>query len=174
MLRHLAIASVCIAVAGCVDTAARPQSIVIDPNVAPGTQEVTSTVAAQEFGRVCVDNAPGFANAPAQLRSPTYERSSTTGTYFHQALNLSVKLPTDTPFGTVCSMVFGSNENPAALARALGNRSGATDLILSPSGTNLSAMGTAGTRVTLRSSGNKSSGHRLYNVFLRRPAEIPQ
>lgn len=88
----------------------------------PGPTLVGVSQAVKYFGDVCVDNAPGFANAPAALAAPTFAQNPATTTYFHRQLNMSFKLIRERG-GLTCSMVFVSGADAEDLGLALAFRS---------------------------------------------------
>lgn len=94
---------------------------------APATQDATDGAAAFETSRepvsaqealnnfaVCINSAPTFADAAGQLSDMTFTQHPQTGTWYHDDLNLSIKLMSDR-----CSMVFSSPEEPAELGLIL-------------------------------------------------------
>jgi len=97
--------------AGCVD-AAKPVSpptgsILVDPSVGPGPSPATPKQAGVLFAQICIATLPNFEGAAAKLSAPPFKQNSTTGTYYHQQINLSFKLMKEDG-KPVCSLVYGA------------------------------------------------------------------
>lgn len=83
-------------------------------DVGPGSEQVDGFAAAAILGDVCVATAPSFRNAPAVMAKMPFRQHPGTGTYYHQTLDLSVKL-----LPKRCSMVFTSKDEPSQLGIAI-------------------------------------------------------
>lgn len=131
-LRHLITFPVALLAAlslsACVETTGQTQVASIEGPVAavitrppqgeavrPGSRPVSLDQAVQLFQQVCVANPGNLKAAEAVVRGLPFRQAST-GTWFHQNLDLSIKL---IPERRACSMVFGSRENPLQLSLAL-------------------------------------------------------
>jgi hypothetical protein len=90
-------------------------NIPVDPNVKPGPNAVRLTEATALFDKVCVSHYPNLKASEAEIRKMPFKQA-TTGTWFHQTLDLSFKL---IPERRACSLVFGSREDPMQLALAM-------------------------------------------------------
>jgi hypothetical protein len=90
-------------------------NVPVDPNVKPGPTAVSLVDATMMFDRVCVSHYPDLKASEAEIRKMPFRQAST-GTWFHQQLDLSFKL---IPERRACSLVFGSREDPMQLALAL-------------------------------------------------------
>jgi hypothetical protein len=86
--------------------------------VRPGIAPVSIQNAISMFGSICVKTAPNFHNAAVLMKPPSFVQNSATSTYFHQNLNLSIKLIPG-PGGGSCSMEFVSYAKPIELGLAL-------------------------------------------------------
>jgi len=64
--------------------------------------------------RVCIDTAPSFKKAPAVMAKMPFRQHPVTGTYYHQNLDLSIKL-----MSKRCSMVFTSKDDPMEVGIAI-------------------------------------------------------
>jgi hypothetical protein len=95
--------------------------------VGPGPRPVSSSLAVETFRAACIGTRPDFAAAPAVLRARGFRQNTSTGTYYSQTDNLSVKLIQQAG-GTRCSMVFGSTEDPQRVLAA-----GGSDILFQPS-----------------------------------------
>ncbi len=80
-----------------------------NPNAGPGATLASPQEAGTLFAQVCVANLPQFRSAPATLARLPFTQNSTTSTYYHNTLNLSVNLAQGD-----CSMVFFSNDSTPA------------------------------------------------------------
>jgi hypothetical protein len=59
------------------------------------------------FARVCLLTTPAFAGAPRVISEYPFTQSAQTGTYFHNQLDLSIKVTDER-----CSLVFVTLESP--------------------------------------------------------------
>jgi len=122
-----------LALAGCVSsnqTVTGPAAKA-DSNVGPGTAAADEDIASMIFSDVCLDSAPSFRKAPEILAGMPFRQRPETETYYHQTLDLSVKL-----MPKRCSMVFGSTSDPMQLGLRLaveaGMKSGSNDIGIDP------------------------------------------
>ena len=99
------------ALAGCVGSDTQVSS---KPNAGPGTQFTTPVEAGRIFAKACVLTEPTFKGAEKALLTYPITHSSTTGTYYHNSDNLSVKVHQGT-----CSLVFGANKSTDAVIDGL-------------------------------------------------------
>ncbi len=99
--------------------------------VSPGETPVTIEQAIAQFSRACVDTLPEFTAAPAMLADQGFIQNPDTSTWFHQTLNLSIKL-TPPLGGDQCSIVFASTADPDAIGLALVVVMGSTTVFLDP------------------------------------------
>lgn len=84
-------------------------------NAGPGPKDVTTTEGARIFRAVCLDTHPSFKMAPAVLATMPFVQNGATKTYYHQELDLSIKLQ-----GNQCSFVMaGKSLTPASIYRVL-------------------------------------------------------
>lgn len=126
-----------LALTACVpaDTPSDPAPTVLlaedSPNAGPGNIPVVTELAADTFKRVCVDQLPDFKGAPNALRARGFAQNTTTGTFFHPAYDLSVKLIPESGRGD-CSMVFVSDDSAAALGTALRDAGGGASVAFPP------------------------------------------
>lgn len=127
-----------LALSACVETAGQTQVASIegpvvavitakpdDENVAPGPKAVGLVEAVGLFDRVCASHYPDLKASEAEIRKLPF-RQATTGTWFHQQLDLSIKL---IPDRRACSMVFGSREDPLQLGLAIGVTASSTQKV---------------------------------------------
>lgn len=89
-------------------------------NVAVGDTPVEAAFAAQYFVQSCGISGQGRDALERVLSRDNVVQARDTGTYFHQDLDLSVKLQDGT-----CSMVFVSTERPADVAERFSRLSSA-------------------------------------------------
>ena len=94
--------------------AGKPQ---VSAAAGPGAELVPASQATKLFTQVCARTEPSFSAAPARLGG-AYAQNVSTGTYFHQQLNLSFKINANGQNG--CSMVFRSGDASAAVRASLG------------------------------------------------------
>ena len=102
-----------VALSACVEsnTAAPPAG---SSQVGPGARKADVVDASVMFRRVCVVTAPDMAAAKRELSKMPFVQNSATGTYYHQALDLSFKVRKEGG-QTVCSMVLGTTRSPASV-----------------------------------------------------------
>jgi hypothetical protein len=81
------------------------------PDAGPGQTLTTASAAGKLFAEVCLATAPSFVAAPLALSVQPFTQNSTTGTYYHNSLNLSFKL-LDRDSGLACSLVFAAAGEP--------------------------------------------------------------
>jgi hypothetical protein len=84
--------------------AATPPSL---PTAGPGTTLVGPAVAGNLFVDICLANLPDFTGTPAALALEPFTQNTGTGTYYHDTLNLSIKLVTENG-EPKCSIVFAA------------------------------------------------------------------
>ncbi|MEM9854819.1 MAG: hypothetical protein AAF841_10260 [Pseudomonadota bacterium] len=65
------------------------------PGIGPGPFGMTGDQAVALFSQVCLATAPSYATAPAVIAELPFRQSPTTGTYYHQRFNASVKISDD-------------------------------------------------------------------------------
>lgn len=87
------------------------------PDADPGEQLPTAAAAGTLFANVCLATAPSFVAAPLALLTEPFTQNSTTGTYYHDNLNLSFKL-IDEGGRLRCSLVFAAAGDPDAVYTA--------------------------------------------------------
>lgn len=80
-----------------------------------GTENVESVSGSIMFGQICADTYPDFDKARQALAAMPFKQNPNTGTYYHQNVDMSVKL-IDNGADHICSMVFGSKDDPDGLA----------------------------------------------------------
>ena len=80
-----------------------------DPNAGPGATPASPAQAGALFSQVCIANLPRFAGAPATLAALPFTQRTSTGTYYHNSLNLSFSLS----YGD-CSLVFFTTDTTPA------------------------------------------------------------
>lgn len=141
--RFLVLGSLAAVLAGCV----QPTSAVapaVDSGVGPGSASVDEMDASMIFSKVCGDTAPSFRKAPSVMKGMAFRQRPETGTYYHQNLDLSIKL-----FPKRCSMVFGSKSDPLQLglmlAAAAGVNSGSNEVSVDPDSGASATKGPKGT-----------------------------
>ncbi|MCX8508083.1 MAG: hypothetical protein ORN49_04255, partial [Rhodobacteraceae bacterium] len=83
---------------------------VAQSDVGPGPDQANGINASMIFGDVCVATAPSFRKAPAVMAKMPFRQHPGTGTYYHQNLDLWIKL-----MPKRCSMVFTSEDDPTEL-----------------------------------------------------------
>lgn len=107
-----------VTLSACVSSAPSPPSAeaaklaeqVAQSDIGPGPDQVEGIGASMIFGDVCVATAPSFRKAPAVMAQMPFRQHPGTGTYYHQNLDLSIKL-----MPKRCSMVFTSKDDPGEL-----------------------------------------------------------
>lgn len=100
-------------------------------SVGPGPGKVDLASATLSFNQVCLATMPNLNNARQVLAAGPYQQHSSTGTYYHRALDMSFKLRTEGG-RPVCSMVVGTTENPGALNAAITAQPAAKGVTISP------------------------------------------
>lgn len=109
-----------LALSACVaPTAATRAAAPVSANAGPGPNDATPAQAAALFRQVCVDTVPSHAKARTALAALPFVQRQSTGTYYHNSLNLSFKLIADGPT-PVCSLVFGATSDPTAAIKSAG------------------------------------------------------
>lgn len=117
--RTLAKLPVMAALVACEPTATTP---VARGPVDVGSTPLSLSQAATFWTNICVETQPTFRAAPEALAARGFVQNPSTGTYFHQQLDLSFKL-IGTGRDTLCSMVFVSIETPSVLGITLASGS---------------------------------------------------
>lgn len=142
--RRLSLCLAAVALAGCVASAPAENGGVSsrDSGVGPGSDPVDEVSAGMIFSSVCGDTAPSFRKAPAAMAKMPFRQRPETGTYYHQNLDLSVKL-----MPKRCSMVFGSRADAGQLAILLTAASKSTEVVIDPNTNAARGKGPKGTRV---------------------------
>jgi len=74
--------------------------------VEPGDKSPDTISAGSLYKQICTDTAPSFRGAVSELESLPFVQHPETGTYYHQNLNLSIKL-IETDSFRQCSMLIG-------------------------------------------------------------------
>ena len=134
--------------------------------VGPGSLNVDLVTAVSMFKKVCVKNAPHFANSPKVLASLPFQQSPSTGTYFHKELNMSFKVR-GAKGSKVCSMVFVSKVPATQLAISFGASTSADGNIgVDPDGGASKAKGPSGTTMTFKSQGSAKGRASYFAAFL--------
>ncbi|MGB1234358.1 MAG: hypothetical protein ACPG5U_01335 [Planktomarina sp.] len=98
-----------------------PSPQIAGVGVGPGNSLPSPRLAGEIFANVCLKTLPRFAGAKTAIAAYPFTQHPTSGTYYHDFENLSVKLHNDT-----CSMVFGSPSDPAAVIPQLAQGTKAT------------------------------------------------
>jgi hypothetical protein len=99
-----------LALAACQATPSAQGDVASGP-VEPGTDKISGVDAAIMFSQICLDTKAQPAKAKAVLAELPFRQHPQTGTYFHQNLNMSVKLMADGG-KPVCSMVVATTSDP--------------------------------------------------------------
>ncbi len=94
-------------------------AVAASAEVGPGKGKVDAIFGSLMFSDICAKTLPRFRSAPSVLAKMRFKQSPETGTYFHQSLDMSVKL-FEQNGRQVCSMVFSSREEPMLLAMMFG------------------------------------------------------
>lgn len=82
------------------------------------------------FGDVCAKNGPSFKGSRAALAKLPFAQNSDTGTYYHQAVNLSIKLQ-KRGAKPICSVVYaGKDLTRASGLILLATATNRTDVVL--------------------------------------------
>lgn len=113
----------CDAPTGTAFSAQTAEKVPVSANAGPGPKDVTPKVGGALFNQICLQTAPSFQQAPAQIAKHPFVQSALTGTYFHQTIDLSIKLGPKR-----CSLVMAGT--------SLGPQSVATFLDAAKAGTN--------------------------------------
>lgn len=155
------------ALAGCVPASAPDGAKGAAGGVAvgPGPSVADGISASGIFGQVCGTTAPGFGAAPAQLTKMPFRQHPTTGTYYHQNLDLSVKL-----MPKRCSMVFSSRDPAMELGIIMAAGIGGTsnDLGIDPATGATYRRGPKGTSFEFEPLGT-ANGRPMYRAVLIAP-----
>ena len=101
---------------GCVDPAT--PTVVSEGGVGPGATAAPVMTASALFRQVCIDTAPRLDAARTALSKLPFTQNPTTGTYYHNMLDLSIKVRREGGRG-VCSIVFASTEPPERVGKEL-------------------------------------------------------
>jgi hypothetical protein len=155
--------------AGCVtpDGSTVAASSAQPSQVGPGDASVDGMSAGMIFNQVCSDTAPGFKKAPAIMAKMPFRQNPTTGTYYHQKLDLSIKL-----MPKRCSMVFSSKEKPMqlglVLALEVGLDSGSNEVGFNPDNGTSATKGKGGTAFEFTPLG-RAHGRNMFRAVLIAP-----
>ena len=131
-----------------------------DSGVNPGAEMADGISAMLIFTRVCLDTQPHFKKAPAVLADLPFRQRPETGTYYHQNLDLSVKL-----VGGRCSMVFTSADDPTQLGILMSAASGNGQMSIDPNTGAASTVTKNGARLEFEPIG-RSKGRNWYRAVL--------
>ena len=94
------------------------------PTAGPNPTPANPATAGQTFGKACVQQLPSFAGTPAALASNLFTRRESSGIYYNNNENISLRLTT-TPTGTACAVTFGTNVARAEAVQAFGQAASA-------------------------------------------------
>ena len=84
----------------------------------PGPQILSAFDAGIIFADTCLIRGPNFENSIEGLRVHNVTQNASTGTYYHNSANLSVRITPDQ-----CSMVYGTSQDVDAAVAGLGQGS---------------------------------------------------
>ena len=87
----------------------------VSADAGPGTRSADPRTAAEVFTAACIRTLPDFAGTPFAIAQFPMTQNMETGTYFHNDLDLSVKL-----IGDDCSIVFSIVGDPVDGITAFG------------------------------------------------------
>ena len=110
----VAILSILPIIGACSTVPQNPQFIGESPAAGPGEAYMQPYDAAVIFADTCLIRGSGFEEALEGLRVHNVTRNSTTGTYYHNTANLSVKV---TP--QECSLVFATKQDKSEVIQEL-------------------------------------------------------
>ncbi|MEL6641555.1 MAG: hypothetical protein AAFP98_09630 [Pseudomonadota bacterium] len=118
MIRRAALAPVLLSLlAAC---AGPPASPTAGPNPTPANP----ATAGQVFGTACIQQLPGFGGTPAALTSFAFTQRQSSGIYYKNDENLSVRL-LSTASGPACAVTFGTNVGRDQAVQAFGQAASA-------------------------------------------------
>ncbi len=157
-------------VAGCVPSeTVAPQVAAgetpVEP-VGPGTEQADAITATKILQKVCVDTAPSFKKAPAVMAKMPFRQHPVTGTFYHQNLDLSIKL-----MSKRCSMVFTSKDDPIVLSIAIsaaGGKQSSGSIDLDPSNGSSMTKTKTGLTIELDAMG-RDNGRNWYRAVVLAP-----
>ena len=158
-----------VSLAGCVtpDASTVAATPAQSSQVGPGAEPVDGFFAVTIFKSVCSDTAPSFKKASAIMAKMPFRQHPVTGTYYHQNLDLSVKL-----MPKRCSMVFSSKEKPTQLGLVLaleaGLDSGSNEIWVDPDNGASVTKGKDGTTFEFAPLG-RANGRNMYRAVLIAP-----
>lgn len=109
-----------VAFAGLVACAAPPVSDTAGPQLTPASP----ATAGQLFAKGCLQQLPRFSGTPGALATEPVTQRRSSGTYYHNAQNLSLKV-LQTAEGPYCSVVFGTTGNDSQVINAFGQAASA-------------------------------------------------
>ena len=92
----------------------------VSATAAPGAAPASPATAGQLFAKGCLQQLPSFAGTPAAIANDPITRRQSSGTYYHNTQNLSLKL-----LPGYCSVVFGTTGNTDDVINAFGTAASA-------------------------------------------------
>ncbi len=92
-----------------------PVSATAGPSTAPASPVTAGTL----FAKGCLQQLPSFSGTPAALSTEPVTQRESSGTYYHNSQNLSLKV-VQTSEGPYCSVVFGTTGNSDQVINAFG------------------------------------------------------
>ena len=156
------LAALAILVAGCMET--QPTTAVSRGDVRPGTHQVDGIIASGLFGQICVETSPKFSRTRSVIAALPFMQHPETGTYYHQNLDLSVKL-TNGANDSTCSMVFASKDSPMQLSIIMSVAAGSPSIGIDPSGHSSSTTLPNGAQMRFLSVG-RTAGKNYYTAAI--------
>lgn len=94
------------------------------PTAGPNPTPANPATAGQVFGKACVQQLPRFGGTPAALANDPFTQRQSSGIYYHNAENLSLRLSA-TDRGPACSVTFGTNVAREAAVQGFGQAASA-------------------------------------------------
>lgn len=159
-----------LAVGACTPTVDSPavNGAVATGPVGPGSEQADGLSAMALFSDVCIKTSPSFRGAPAALKKLPFRQHPDTGTYYHQNLDLSIKL-----MPKRCSMVFTSRDNANSLGIIAGTTAAMADqdtgeMALDPTSGAASTVAKNGTKVEFAPMG-RDHGRNWYRIVAIAP-----
>lgn len=119
-----------LALSACNGTTSTPTPAVFAPSpttsatAGPGQASPSANLAGEVFGKACLAAQPSYQNTAPALASFGFVQNSGTGTYYSPNYNMSLKL-FDRDTNYECSIVFVTDGNAEATARAFGEAAAA-------------------------------------------------
>lgn len=119
-----------LALSACNSTTVAPTSAAFAPSpttsttAGPGSSLPSADIAGEVFGKACLAAQPDFQNTAPALASLGFVQNSETGTYYSPQYNMSLKL-FEREVNKECSIVFATDGNAEATARAFGEAAAA-------------------------------------------------